>query len=215
MNLLFDLDGTLTDPKEGIVRSINHALSKFSLPLREPSFLEQFIGPGLRDTFRVLLDTKDAETLTQAVAWFRERYLVEGYLENRVYAGVPELLSACRESGHRLFVATYKRKDIAERVLSHFELSSFFAEVYGCDLDVTKAELLGQLLEEQSLAAASCLMIGDRKGDIQAGRDNNTSTAGVLWGYGTLEELSAASPDYLAHTPSDLLGTICQLGVGR
>lgn len=172
MNLLFDLDGTLTDPREGIVKSINHALGKFSVPLRDPVFLEQFIGPPLRETFRVLLDTKDAEVLTQAVVWYRERYCVEGYKENHVYNGIIDLLSSCRELGHRLFVATYKRLDIAENVLSHFQLSSFFDAAYGCDLDLTKTELLSQLIEEQSLAPACCLMIGDRKGDIEAGRNN-------------------------------------------
>lgn len=208
LNLLFDLDGTLTDPRDGIARSINYALGKFNVPLRDTVFLEQFIGPPLRETFRVLLDTEDDEVLTQAIVLYRERYLVEGYTENNVYSGVSELLSTCRESGHRLFVATYKRQDIAVSVLSHFQLSSFFDAIYGCDLDLTKTALLTQLLKEQSLTPASCLMIGDRKGDIEAGRNNGISTAGVLWGYGSKEELTAASPDYLAQTPSDLFSII-------
>lgn len=208
LNLLFDLDGTLTDPRDGIVRSIIYALDKFNVPLCDPMFLEQFIGPPLKETFRVLLDTQDDEVLTQAVFWYRERYLVEGYKENQVYRGVSELLSICKESGYRLFLATYKRQDIAISVLSHFHLLTFFDAVYGCDLDLTKTALLNQLFEEQNLAPETCLMIGDRKGDIEAGRNNGISTVGVLWGYGSQEELTAASPDYLAQTPSDLFSII-------
>ncbi len=211
MNLLFDLDGTLTDPGEGIAKSMNHALGKFGLPSRERSYLERFIGPPLPETFRVLLGTEDAQTFAQAIAWFRERYFVEGYLENRVYAGVRELLSSCEESGHRLFVATRKRQGIAEKVLTHFELASSFAAVYGCDLHLTKTELLAQILHEHGLAPKSCVMIGDRSDDMHAGRHNGMFTIGVLWGYGTVDELAAAPADYLVHTPPELLETIRQL----
>lgn len=182
MNLLFDLDGTLTDPREGIVKSINYALSKFNVPMQNSSFLEQFIGPPLKETFGTILDTADAEILTQAITWYRERYFVEGYSENIVYTGVCELVSDCLKSGHRLYVATYKRQDLAAKVLSHFQLAPYFVAIYGCDLDLTKTELLRQILEEQSLVPSSCLMIGDRKGDIEAGRNNNMLTAGVSWG---------------------------------
>lgn len=211
MNLLFDLDGTLTDPKEGIVKSINYALSKFNVPIQESSFLEQFIGPPLNETFGTILDTTDAEILTQAIVWYRERYFVEGYSENTVYTGICKLVSDCLESGHHLFLATYKRQDIAEKVLSHFQLAPSFVAIYGCDLDRTKTELLAQILEEQSILPSSCIMIGDRKGDVEAGRNNDMLTAGVLWGYGNLSELTTASADYIAHTPPELFNIICQI----
>jgi phosphoglycolate phosphatase len=204
MNLLFDLDGTLTDPKEGITKSINHALAKFNLPLREPVYLERFIGPSLKDSFRVLLDTDDGETLAQAVVWFRERYFVKGWLENAVYPGIPDLLRACRSSGHRLYVATAKRQDIAERVLTHFQLAPYFTAIYGCDVDLTKAELLADIMQKHELMPASCRMIGDRRHDVAAGRANDVPTIGVLWGYGTTDELTAAGVDYLAETTDAL-----------
>ena len=99
MNLLFDLDGTLTDPAEGITKSFNYALAKFNLPMQEPAYLERFIGASLKETCCVLLNTDDSKTLAQAVDWYRERYFVEGWLENAVYAGIPELLRACLVPG--------------------------------------------------------------------------------------------------------------------
>ncbi|MEN6356114.1 MAG: HAD-IA family hydrolase [Armatimonadota bacterium] len=205
MNLFFDLDGTLTDPKDGIVRSINFALSKFDLPVFEPSSLERFIGPPLMDTFQVLLDTDDRATLMQAVTWYRERYVVKGYLENHVYEGIPELLSSLQPN-HRLFVATSKRQDIAANVLTHFRLASFFTAIYGCDVDLSKADLLKQILHEQSINPPGCIMIGDRKHDIEAARANDISSMAVLWGYGSHEELISA--DYIASTPSEVSSLI-------
>ena len=204
MHLLFDLDGTLTDPGEGIVKSINYALAKLDLPARDPAYLALFVGPSLRETFRVLLHTDDSETLNQSVAWYRERYFTQGWLENSVYSGIPDLLSACRSAGHGLYVATYKRQDIATWVLTHFRLAPYFTAVYGCDLDLSKGELLGTLLKEQGLTPENCIMIGDRKHDIEAGQANGMATIGTLWGYGTKEELTAARPDYLVDTPGAL-----------
>ena len=210
MNLFFDLDGTLTDPKEGIVNSINHTLKKFDIPPYEPLSLERFIGPPLKDTFRTLLSANDDETLAQAVAWYREQYFVKGYLENYVYDDIPQLLESLN-SKHRLFVATYKRSDIATSVLTHFNLAPYFEDIYGCDLDISKAELLENILTKLNLTAADCLMIGDRKGDIEAARANGIPVVGVLWGYGTREELIANSPDYIASSPSELLHIIDKL----
>lgn len=207
MNLFFDLDGTLTDPKEGIVNSINYALMKFDIPPYEPSSLERFIGPPLKDTFRTLLSTNDDKRLAQAIAWYRKRYFVEGYLENYVYEGIPRLLESL-EGKHRLFVATYKRSDIAASVLRHFSLAPYFEDIYGCDLDISKAELLENILTKLNLTATTSIMIGDRKGDIEAARANGMPVIGVLWGYGTREELISSSPDHIASSPEELLRMI-------
>lgn len=211
MNLLFDLDGTLTDPQEGIVKSLNHTLAKFSLPVLEPSHLTRFIGPSLKDSFRVLLNTDDAAVLAQAIVWYRERYFVEGWLENAVYAGIPGLLQDCVAAGHRLYVATSKLQYIAQRVLTHFHLTPFFTAVYGCDVDLTKTELLAQLLQEQHLAPEHCVMIGDRRHDVEAGRAHGIATVGVLWGYGSREELTAAGAGHLIATPEALLPATTQV----
>jgi phosphoglycolate phosphatase len=205
LNLFFDLDGTLTDPKDGIVRCINYSLAKFGLPECEPSSIERFIGPPLKSTFRTLLNTEDEATLLQAIAWYRERYSSKGYRENYVYDGIPELLQGCKESGHNLYIATFKRQDFAERIMVHFDLATYFCGIYGCTTNQTKAELLGHIIHERGLSASDCMMIGDRVHDVDSGRENNMSTAGVLWGYGSLDELTTAIPDHIAKSPSDLL----------
>lgn len=213
MNLLFDLDGTLSDPKVGITQSINYALAKFNRPPRDSSFLEQFIGPSVKETFRILLDTDDHAEIAQGIAWYRERYFAEGWLENTVYAGIPDLLYGCRDAGHRLYIATSKRQDIAERVLVHFQLAPYFAAIYGCDVDLSKAELLAMLLQEQNLVPSDCLMIGDRKHDVTAGHVNGILAVGVLWGFGSAEELTTAGANYLVETPAALLRLVCNQGV--
>lgn len=201
MNLFFDLDGTLTDPKDGIVRSINYALSKLDVPACKPSDLERFIGPPLIDTFRELINTDDRVTLMQAVTWYRERYVVKGYLENYVYDGIPELLSSL-QSKHHLFVATSKRQDIAANVLNYFSLAQYFTAIYGCDVDLSKADLLKQILSERRFEPSECIMIGDRRHDIEASHANNIPTMAVLWGYGSRDELINA--DYIIRVPSEI-----------
>ncbi|MCE5323382.1 HAD hydrolase-like protein [bacterium] len=201
MKVFFDLDGTLTDPKEGIVKSINYVLDKFSLSAHEPSSLERFIGPPLVDIFRVLLDTDDSETLMRAAIWFRERYAAEGYLENYMYDGIPELLSSLQPN-HSLFVATSKRQDIAANILAHFGLAQYFTAIYGCDVDLSKTDLLKQILYEHSFDPSDCIMIGDRMHDIDAAHANNIPAIAVLWGYGSHEELINA--DYIISAPSEV-----------
>ena len=215
MNLLFDQDGTLTDPREGIVDALNFALGKLGLPPREPAELTPFIGPPVLDAFQALLSTADPTRIGQALTLFRERYTARGYPANDVYDGIPELLAACRQAGHRLYIATSKRVDFASEVLAHSGLAWAFAQVYGCDVDVSKAELLGQILAERGLVAPDCVMIGDRLHDIEAGRAHGLATVGVLWGYGSREELTAAGADRLIAQPAELLGAIAGLTAER
>ncbi|MHB0998524.1 MAG: HAD-IA family hydrolase [Armatimonadota bacterium] len=212
-HLIFDLDGTLTDPKEGMIESYNHVLKKFNLPMHESGFLERHIGPPIEEVFRELLDTENTDIINQAIICYRERYILQGYLENHVYDGIVEFLQDCKASDYRMFIATSKRQDIANMVLTRFQLTPFFSAVYGGDVGISKTDLLNRLLQEQELLPSSCLMIGDRKQDIDAGRGNNISTVGVLWGYGSQEELVSASADYLAHNPSELLNIAASLHI--
>lgn len=211
MNLMFDLDGTLTDPRDGIVRSINYALMKTGVPSRSESDLTQFIGPPLAYTFCILLKTENSAIIEQAINWYRERYILKGYLENYVYRGVVEFLEECMEYGHTLYVVTSKRQDIAQKVLDHFELARFFDATHGCGNGPSKSELIEQIMHERDLSPSECVMIGDRKFDIEAGRANNAVTIGVLWGYGTQDELSAAAAEHIVSTPSELLNVINSL----
>lgn len=215
VHLIFDLDGTLTDPKDGMIKSFNHVLKKFNLPMNESGFFERYIGPPINEVFGELLDTENTDIIHQAIICYRERYILQGYLENQMYDGILEFLQDCKKSDYRMFIATSKRQDIANMVLTHFHLTPFFSTVYGGDAGISKTDILGRLLQEQELLPSSCLMIGDRKQDIDAGRDNNISTVGVLWGYGTQDELISASPDYLVHNPSELLNIVDSLHIRR
>lgn len=207
VNILFDLDGTLTDPRDGIVRCIQYALERLGLESRSEEELLHFIGPPLRESFCELLNTTDQVALTRAVNVYRERYSTIGLLENDVYAGIPEALSALRERGDVLFVATSKPGLYAQQILDHFDLSTHFRSIWGCELDGTRAdkgELIAHLLEQEKLAPGDSVMVGDRSHDAIGARANGITPVGVLWGYGDEQELTAAECKVLLRTPAEL-----------
>lgn len=190
--LLFDLDGTLTDPFVGITKSVQYALEKLDAPVPPAEDLRHVIGPPLNETYGQLLGSSDASLIQKAIDLYRERYTDVGLFENVRYDGILEVLEAARARGERLFVCTSKPWVYAEKIIEHFGLSEFFEKTYGCELDMTrsnKVDLLAYLLEQEQLDPAQTVMIGDRKHDILAGLKNATQTIGVLWGYGSREEL--------------------------
>ncbi len=204
-NILFDLDGTLTDPADGITACIQHALRGLgrSVPSREE--LLSFIGPPLHVSFRDLL-LDDALT-DDAVALYRERFADVGLFENRLYAGIPSLLETLQQDGHTLYVATSKPHVYAERIIEHFDLSRFFSAVHGPEFDGTrsdKAELIAHIVACERLASSDTWMVGDRAFDIAGARANAIRSVGVLWGYGSHEELSDAGATELVDRPSRL-----------
>jgi len=207
MNLLFDLDGTLTDPLIGIGRSLQHAMARMG---REPPALEtlaRFVGPPLRDTLAELLGSDDPEVVERAVTCYRERFADVGLFENTVYAGVPDALEALAGRGHRLLVVTSKPAVYARRIVERFGLARWFQGTHGSELDgrnVDKVDLIRVVLEAEGLEPGATWMIGDRALDVRGGRANATRTAGVLWGYGSEAELTAAEPDTLLRSPADL-----------
>lgn len=206
-NVLFDLDGTLTDPREGITRCIQYALEKLGQPVPAQSALEAYIGPPLRSTFASILASADAALVETAVGFYRERFAAVGIFENELYAGVVPLLESLQAAPLRLFVATSKVGIFAERILAHFGLSSFFDGVYGSNLDGrfdNKVDLLRHLLETERLAAAETVMVGDREHDIIAARQNRVLSLGITYGYGTREELMAAKADALCDSPGEI-----------
>jgi phosphoglycolate phosphatase len=213
-HLIFDLDGTLTDPREGITRCHNHVLERFALPTRPLRELERFIGPPLREVLAELIGTRDAERVEHACTVYRERFGTIGLFENVPYAGVHAVLSELRAQGHTLWVCTSKAVVHAKRILEHFELASFFDEIYGCELDgrlSDKAELLKHILERHAIDPASAIMIGDRKHDIRAAQLNKVRSIGVLYGFGDEAELRAAGADALCAQLADLGGVIARL----
>lgn len=199
--IAFDLDGTLSDPAPGITASINYVLDNLGVSRVDPNDLKQYIGPPLTQTFAELLRTEDDQVINQAVAFYRERYIEIGYTENTLYPGIQELLKKLIVQGHRLYVVTTKRTDIAQAVIDYFGLRSCFIDVLGCGLRRYKAELLSEIKEKEKLAM---WMIGDRASDMVAGQ-GLARCVGVLWGYGSVAELEQAGADVLIHTPAELL----------
>ncbi len=206
-NVLFDLDGTLTDPKPGITQSIVHALTELGVAAPSVDSLHWCIGPPLRESFGVLLNTSDQEILDQSLHHYRSRFSVTGLFENSVYGGVVEALESMAAQELKLFVATSKPRVFALRIIEHFQLARYFSGVYGSELDgrlADKTELINHILVSENLDPARTIMIGDRKYDIIGGQRNQVATAAVTYGYGEREELAAVAPDFFFDSPADI-----------
>ena len=204
-DLLFDLDGTLTDNFTGIAASIRHALARLDAHAPDDAALRQCVGPPLRATFARLLATDDATTIERAIVHYRERFADVGWRENVPYPGIDEALDALHGAGARLYVCTAKPQVYAERIVAHFGLARFFRGVFGADLAGRfddKATLMAHLLAQEGVAAARASMIGDRGHDIRAARANGVRAVAVHWGYGSDEELADA--DAHVGVPGDL-----------
>ena len=207
MKLIFDLDGTITDSKPGITKCIEHALQKLNLPLPPEDDLVALIGPPLKETFGQLLPNPTQQNINEAISLYRERFADVGIFENSVYPGIHEALESFKEMGVSIYLATSKPQVFAKRILQHFELDQLFSGVYGSELDGTrqdKTELLQYLLASEKIPLRHAAMIGDRSHDIKGGKANNIQTVGVLWGYGTQDELVTAGADLIAEEPEDL-----------
>ena len=203
--VLFDLDGTLTDPKDGIVRSIQYALRKMRQEELSESALVKYIGPPLRETFAELLGQQDG--VEEAVRLYRERFSTIGLFENTVYPGVAELLERIRARGWLLDVVTAKPTVYASRIVEHFGLLQYFQNVYGSELDgrfAEKTELIGHVLNTENLRKERVVMVGDREHDVKAARAHGIATIGVTYGYGSREELREAGAHWICDSPEDL-----------
>lgn len=206
-NIFFDLDGTLTDPKVGIVNSIIFALKQVGHAVPTQEELNSLIGPPLRDYFARELDETRAKI---AMKHFVQRYDHEEkcLTENALYPEIPSVLGTLRQHGKRLFVVTAKPKAIAEKIVRHFELDSYFLCVYGAEQDETrseKSELIAYVLGREHIEPQSAVMIGDRKHDILGAAANGVASIGALWGYSTHGELKTAGAQHLAEVPQALL----------
>jgi phosphoglycolate phosphatase len=210
---MFDLDGTLTDPRPGITRSIRFALERLLISCPSEDVLASFIGPPLRGTFASLLDTSDREKIEEAMSLYRQRYSDIGLYENEVYEGTPEMLRRMKKEMGKLFVVTSKPTIYAESIVKHFKLDSYFSGIYGAELDgnyENKTELIAHLLIKENVLKGASIMIGDRAVDIIAAKSNGLASIGVLWGYGSQEELLGAGADLLCARPAELLSAVLQ-----
>ena len=204
--LLFDLDGTLTDPMVGITSSVQYALEKFGVRVRYLKELIPFIGPPLAESFQKFygFSKEDAE---RAIQYYREYYAPKGIFENEVYEGISEMLAHLTEAGFTLLVATSKPTVFAKKVLKHFGMEDYFSFVGGSELDgsrTKKAEVISYILKICGIRAKEAIMIGDRRHDIEGGKACGLESVGVLYGYGTEQELTEAGADHIIRTVAEL-----------
>ena len=213
-NIFFDLDGTLTDSKEGISKCYRYAMDKLARPFPEEFGADSYIGPPIRVVFKKLLGSNDEVLIEKAVAIYRERFSKVGLFENRAYPEIPELLSALHENSLKLYIVTTKPKIYAERIIAHFQFSPWFSGIFGTELDGrfdNKADLIEFILNNRRLSAAETVMIGDKKEDIIAGKTNHLKTIGVTYGYGTLQEIKDAAPEYICNSPQEIQKLLIEL----
>ena len=224
--LLFDLDGTLTDPKEGITKSVQYALKSFGIEEPDMEKLTPFIGPPLKGSFMEFYGFDEVQA-EEAVEKYREWFTPKGIFQNMVYEGIPQMLKTLREHGKVLSVASSKPQGFVEQILEHFAIREYFSVVVGSCMDgtrVRKEEVVEEALRQLGMAAdgrnvhavpqepavSGTVMIGDRKFDIEGGKEYGLVTVGVSFGYAGEGELESAGADYVVDTVGELLGVLIQ-----
>ena len=211
INVLLDLDGTLTDSRPGIVRAIAYALDRLGREPVDEAELARHIGLSLFDWFGALLSTDEVAVIRNAVDIYREYYGTRGMYESEVYDGIPAALVSLTGRGARLFIATSKPRSSACRIAEHFGFDRHLAGVWGSELDgrlTDKRDLIAHIMEAENLAAANTIMVGDRHHDVRGALDNGIACAGVLWGYGCRDELASAGCSRFLSAPAELAAVI-------
>lgn len=212
--ILLDLDGTITNPAEGITKCFEYALNHFGIEVESRAQLEQFIGPPLRQSFKEGFGFDD-EKATEAVAKYRERFTPTGMYENEVYPGMEEALQSLKEAGKVLIVATSKPEHMAKKILEHFHLDGYFDDICGSCDDAKrneKDEVIRYALEKHDITDLDdVLMVGDRKFDVVGAAKCGLKCMGVLYGFGDRAELEQAGAAYIAETVEDMARIIVSL----
>ncbi len=212
-SVLFDLDGTLTDPKVGIVNSIQFALTKLgSIPPAADELL-WCIGPPLIDSFARLLQTTDRAKIDIAIEFYRNRFATVGLFENLLYPQIPTVLQAIRSAGYKTYVATSKPHIYAQKIVAHFELVGLLDRVYGSELDgkySIKGELIDRIIQREQLSPELTVMVGDRSFDTIGAQQNGLYAIGVTYGYGSVSELQACGTDAIVDRPEQIFAVLQQ-----
>ncbi len=208
--VFFDLDGTISDSSEGITNCFSHALLTLGVPVEDKNALKKYIGPPLSDSFREYVAD---ELVEQAVRIYRARYETDGYKENRMYEGIPEVLAALTKSGKKVVLATSKPEKFARRILEYFGIAHFFTEICGASMDVkkinTKSEVIAYALQLLGLPTTKeIVMVGDRCYDVEGAAQFGIPTLGVSYGFGTKEELLTAGAFAVADSPAQICGLL-------
>ena len=209
--VLFDLDGTLTDPGEGITNSVDFALSKYGIETKDKRELYKFIGPPLKDSFMKYYGFDEVKA-EEAIAFYREYFRDRGIFENRVYDDVEDMLTKLYADGKTIVLATSKPEEFALRILEHFGLRKYFSVIAGASMDSSrskKGDVIAYALSMcENIDKNTTIMIGDREHDIIGAKENDLKSIGVLYGYGDENELKTAGADYIVSTPKDILKLI-------
>ena len=212
--ILYDLDGTLTDPRVGITKSIEYALAHFGIDVENLNELTKFIGPPLRDTFREYYSFSDSDVKV-AVNKFQEYFAEQGLYENIIYDGIAEMLRAQYEDGRKIVLATSKPQVFAHKVLEQFEIDKYFELIVGSELSgerSDKAEVIKYAVDTLAINPHDAIMIGDRKYDVIGSRAHGIDSIGVLYGYSSKGELREAGANYIVETVEELGEKIIDLG---
>jgi phosphoglycolate phosphatase len=206
-HLFFDLDGTLTDSREGIVACMRHALEALSVDVPSDDEMARLIGMPLKEALGMLLGTDRMEWVPRSIELYRERFRTKGMYENAVYPGVSEGLPRLVAAGFTLWVVTSKPRIFAERIVEHFELAKYFERVHGSELSgeyANKVDLILHVLRTEKIRPEQAVMIGDRYYDVVGALGNGVAPLGVLWGYGSRNELLEAGAEAVHETFGDL-----------
>lgn len=205
--ILIDLDGTISDSEEGITKSVQYALKHLGIEIDDLSSLRKHIGPPLHDGFKEFWDLNE-EQATYAVSKYREQYSTTGIFQNQLYPGIKELLIDLKESGKKVIMATSKPEFFAKKIMEYFDLTKYFDDICGSSMDGTrskKGDVIRYALEQNNLTdLENIVMIGDRFHDIDGAVENGIASIGVLYGFGSKEELIAAKADMIAATVDEL-----------
>ncbi len=205
--VLFDLDGTLTDPGVGITKSVEYALNRYGITVPDRAVLYPFIGPPLIDSFMKYYGFSK-EQAVEAIEVYREYFRVKGLYENEVYPGVTELLKALKEAGKTLLIASSKPEGFVLTILKHFDLLPYFDFVGGASMDETRSkkdDVVRYVLKEANVTdPTTAILVGDRKFDVHGAHAFGLDALAVTYGYGTVEELTEAAPEYLASSPEEV-----------
>lgn len=205
--ILFDLDGTLSDPEIGITKSVQYALHKLGIEESDSDKLKSFIGPPLQDSFATYYNFNEEDT-QQAIEFYRERFIKKGMYENELYSDIPALLKGLKQEGFILVVATSKPTVFAEEILQYFKIDHFFEYIVGSNLDGTrtaKTEIIQYILEQyKTRELKEFIMIGDREHDLIGANNSGIDAIGVTYGFGSYEELEACQPKYIVSNVKQL-----------
>ncbi|MEI7238282.1 HAD hydrolase-like protein [Pectobacterium brasiliense] len=211
MNIIFDLDGTIIDSVPGIKDSLIYAIREQGHMIDDDIDISSLIGPPMSNIVKTLLEPYADERVEETIKIYRAHYGQYGLYNSQIYEGVLLMLDKLKQSGNKLFIATSKRQLFAEKILGEMGISTLFSDIIGTPADGSmddKSKLLAYLITKHEVEPSRSIMVGDRKDDIIGARDNHLSSIGVLWGYGTYDELSTHQADYLCDQPDKLCDVI-------